>query len=318
VSGEQQALWPEAQLAAEEPPPGPGSVDARVHQLLAGVTSLHPISVPLLEASGSFLAADAVATGTSDEVVLRAGERVMARQTVRLAAAGVMSVAITPRPRLVVLLPEVERADAHAARSTALLLAAAGHEAGAVVYRAGTAPLDARALRDLVEDQLVRSDLVLVVGDAEGQLEPLQSAVAELGDIQTHRVEMTPGPTHGFGRLGDEGTPLFIVPSDSVAAFTVFEVFVRPLLRTMAADPRPFRRTVRARVDVGWSSPAGVQEFRFGTLGVVKRAYVFSPIPSVDPLAQLSASTAIASIPARTSEVASTSSVLVIPLEDES
>ena len=59
-----------------------------------------------------------------------------------------------------------------------------------------------------------------------------------LGDLDTTRVAMHPGSTQGFGRLGPDGVPTFLFPSQPATALLLFEVLVRPLLRTIAGPSR--------------------------------------------------------------------------------
>ncbi len=51
----------------------------------------------------------------------------------------------------------------------------------------------------------------------------------------------------GFGRLGRDEVPTFLLPGNPVSALVVFEVMVRPLIRIALAERQPMRRIVRAR-----------------------------------------------------------------------
>ena len=69
----------------------------------------------------------------------------------------------------------------------------------------------------------------------------------QLGDVDTSRVAMHPGSVQGFGLLGENRTPTFLLPSNPVAALVVFETFVRPLIRLSLGKRVANRRVVRAR-----------------------------------------------------------------------
>ena len=51
----------------------------------------------------------------------------------------------------------------------------------------------------------------------------------------------------GFGLLGEERVPTFLLPSNPVSALVIFEVFVRPLIRLSLGKRNANRRVVRAR-----------------------------------------------------------------------
>jgi molybdopterin molybdotransferase len=58
---------------------------------------------------------------------------------------------------------------------------------------------------------------------------------------------MRPGAPIGFGRLFD--VPWLGLPGNPVSALVTFELFGRPLLRTLAGTARPHRRTVPVVLD---------------------------------------------------------------------
>jgi molybdopterin molybdotransferase len=58
---------------------------------------------------------------------------------------------------------------------------------------------------------------------------------------------MRPGAPIGFGRLF--GAPWLGLPGNPVSALVTFELFGRPLLRTLAGATRPHRRTVPVVLD---------------------------------------------------------------------
>jgi molybdopterin molybdotransferase len=50
---------------------------------------------------------------------------------------------------------------------------------------------------------------------------------------------MHPGSTQAFGRLGPDSVPTFLFPAHPATAMLLFEVFVRPLIRTACGRPTP-------------------------------------------------------------------------------
>ena len=94
-----------------------------------------------------------------------------------------------PRPRIAVLCAGTELVDVGTAPAPGQLvdvnsyaLAAAARDAGAEAYRSGILPSDRRRLTEVLESQLLRSDLVLIAGTfASGGFDMVQEVLAELG-----------------------------------------------------------------------------------------------------------------------------------------
>ena len=68
---------------------------------------------------------------------------------------------------------------------------------------------------------------------------------------------MHPGSVQGFGQLGRDGVPVFLLPANPVSALVVFEVMVRPLIRMSLGKRQPMRRVVQARTLSPITSVAG-------------------------------------------------------------
>lgn len=200
-------------------------------------------------------------------VVLEAGVRVGPRQVAVLAAAGRGRVPVQPRPRVVVVPVGDDLAEAgRPARAGRVVdvdgpaLAAAAHLAGAAVFRVGAVTDDHALLRETLEDQVVRADLVVVTGGlGPGHDDTLRDVLGGLGDVRFDDVALTPGGRLGYGVLGD-GVPVVALPGDPVAAQVGFELFVHPMLRALAGEQRLFRPTVEAACVEPWESPAGLRQ----------------------------------------------------------
>lgn len=172
-----------------------------------------------------------------------------------LAAVGRAKVLVYPRPRLSVLsigheLVDIEREPGlgQVYDVNSYSLAAAGREAGADVHRVGIIEGEPRRLRDIIEGQLLRSEVMVISGAVGGAgSENIRRVLSEIGEIDTTRVAMHPGSVQGFGRLGPDQIPVFLLPANPVAALVAFEVFVRPLIRLSLGKRNAKRRVVRAR-----------------------------------------------------------------------
>lgn len=189
------------------------------------------------------------------DVAVRAGTIIGAAQVGLLAAVGRDKVLVHPRPRLSVIsvggeLVDIERTPGpgQVYDVNSYALAAAARDAGADVNRVGIASTEPRRLREVVEGQLIRSEIVVIAGAVGGGAsEDVREALADLGDVEVGRVAMHPGSVQGFGQLGRDEVPTFLLPSNPVSALVVFEVMVRPLIRIALGRRQPMRRVVKAR-----------------------------------------------------------------------
>jgi len=135
------------------------------------------------------------------------------------------------------------------------------------VSRVGIVSTDPKELREVVEGQLNRSEVVVIAGAVGGAAaEGVRSALSPLGEIDINRVAMHPGSVQGFGQLGPEGVPTFLLPANPVSALVVFEVMVRPLIRLSLGKRQPMRRVVEARTLSPISSVPGRRGYLRGQL----------------------------------------------------
>jgi len=208
------------------------------------------------------------------DVAVRAGTIVGAAQVGLLAAVGRERVLVHPRPRLSVLCVGGELVDISRSPGTGQVydvnsyaLAAAGRDAGAEVNRVGIVDTDPKELRDVVEGQVNRAEVIVIAGAVGGAAaESVRTVLSELGDMEVARIAMHPGSVQGFGQLGREGVPVFLLPANPVSALVVFEVMVRPLIRLSLGKRQPMRRVVQARTLSPISSVVGRKGYLRGQL----------------------------------------------------
>lgn len=208
------------------------------------------------------------------DVAVRAGSIIGAAQVGLLASVGRSKVLVHPRPRMSIISIGDELVDLDSSPGAGQIydvnsyaLAAAARDSGADVHRVGIASSEPARLREVLEGQLMRSEIVVVSGAAGGESTTrIQEVLAELGDVEMSRVAMHPGSVQGFGLLGGDEIPTFLLPSNPVSALVVFEIMVRPLVRIALGKAQPMRRTVRARTVAPISSVEGRKGFLRGQL----------------------------------------------------
>ncbi|MDU0300618.1 MULTISPECIES: gephyrin-like molybdotransferase Glp [unclassified Streptomyces] len=219
---------------------------------------------------------------------VRAGDRALDAGTVLgppqislLAAVGRGTVRVRPRPRVVVLStgselvqPDEPLGPGQIYDSNSFALTAAARDAGAIAYRVGAVADDATTLRDTIEDQLVRADLMVTTGGVSvGAYDVVKEALSHAGDedepgsgVEFRKLAMQPGKPQGFGSIGPDHTPLLALPGNPVSSYVSFELFVRPAIRTLMGLRDVHRPRVRAelRAERAIGSPKGRRQFLRG------------------------------------------------------
>lgn len=227
------------------------------------------------------------------------GLRLGARQISLAAALGLNRLRVHPRPRVVILpvgdeLVEPGRRGSGVYNANGQALAIAVEDTGALAIPVPAVPDERATLREMIEDQLVRADLVLTTGGlSEGPRDTLKDVLGPLGTVRFDHVAMAPGRQQGFGMVGEEAeaVPIIALPGHPVAAQVSYEVFVRPALRAMAGHNDLYRPSVAAYANASWASPPGVREFVPAHLtGSPDEGYLVEPVADPAALSQLSLS----------------------------
>ncbi|HHT40693.1 MAG TPA: molybdopterin molybdotransferase MoeA [Actinomyces sp.] len=247
------------------------------------------------------------------EVVISRGTRVGSRQIALIAGVGRNRIRVHPRPRVVIISIGDEIVEPGQEARPGSVFDANGHalstaiaDAGAQTFRVAAVPDERATLRQTIEDQLVRADLIITTGGISyGSGDTVREVLGSLGTIRFDSVAAFPGHILGVGHVGDD-TPIFCLPGDPVSAQVCYEVYVRPAVRAMQGWSQLNRPTVQARVDRGWTSPMGRREFvRVKLLGNPRTGYtatVMGP-PEALLLSALADSNALAVVPENVTDV---------------
>ena len=244
-----------------------------------------------------------------------------------LASVGRSTVRSRPRPRVVILstgseLREPGNPLGHDSiyDGNSFLLAASARRAGAIAYRVGIVPDEPRAFLDALHDQLVRADLVVTSGGvSQGDFDVVKEALAPLGSFWFGAVAMQPGKPQGFGVVGEDNTPVFTLPGNPVSAYISFEMFVLPAIRKLMGKTPLSRRTTRARLTHGISSPDGRRQFVRGEYAVDRGGPSVSPVGGHGShlIGDLASANALIVVPEDVTSVTAGEQVQVLRLDDE-
>ena len=242
-------------------------VDEFLTSLLAICKPLEPFEMPLLDAHGATLSEDIFA---GERLVLRSGTRIRSTQIGLAASIGRDHLPTRPHPRVVVLSagpdlvepgqPLKNPSDEYETNSW--LLTTAVREVGAVAYRVHSIPDDEAQLQKVIEDQLVRADLIIISGERnDDSFDLISRTLAELGAITTVDLAIEASGRHNFGTIGPDNTPVVTLPGDPIAAYISFELFVRPMIRTMLGAATIHRPSVKAALEKPIASTVGMRSY---------------------------------------------------------
>ena len=195
-------------------------VDEFLTSLISICKPLESFDMPLLDAHGATLASDVHA---GERLVLRAGARIRATQIGLAASIGLDHLPTRPHPRVVVLSagpdlvePGKSLTGSEEYETNSWLLTTAVRETGAIGYRVHSIPDDEEQLQRVIEDQLVRADLIIISGERQDDsFDLITRTLAKLGEITTVDLAIEASGRHNFGTIGPDKTPVVTLPGDS-------------------------------------------------------------------------------------------------------
>ena len=206
---------------------------------------------PLEPGAGIRLRASDLARG---EVLLAGGTRLDAAALGLLASQGRTSVRARCRPRIAIVSMVDDRTTAGDAASRQPTASAAVSVLRAQIESAGGVPVamtqgqGVDPMASLLGHAFSAADAVVVLGGASGpQRDDLGVALGRLGVASALLdVRMRPGGLLVIG--AKDRIPVLGLAGDLLSAWMTFEIFVRPAIRRMLGDPRPYRALVEVEL----------------------------------------------------------------------
>jgi molybdopterin biosynthesis enzyme len=274
--------------------------------------------MPLLDAHGATLAEDVHA---GERLVLRAGARIRATQIGLAASIGLDHLPTRPHPRVVVLSagpdlvePGKSLTGDEEYETNSWLLTTAVRETGAIGYRVHSIPDDEEQLQRVIEDQLVRADLIIISGERQDDsFDLITRTLSKLGEITTVDLAIEASGRHNFGTIGPDKTPVVTLPGDPISAYISFELFIRPMIRTLLGAATIHRPAVKAKLEKPVASTAGLRSYIRAILSEDGSSVM--PLPSQDEQSTLSDANAFIALSESDGEIAIGKEVTVVVLE---
>lgn len=193
------------------------------------------------------------------DVILSAGTQLGPADLGILASLGHGTVPCIRRPRVAILATGDELVSPEEPLAPGKIRNSNEYVNAALVRRAGGVPIALGIARDTVEDltdkirEALAHDVDLLItsaGVSVGDYDVVKDVLDAEGDVDFWQVAIKPGKPLAFGllRTSERSVPLLGLPGNPVAAFVAFDVFARPVIRTMAGLTPIFRRRHKARL----------------------------------------------------------------------
>jgi molybdopterin biosynthesis enzyme len=231
------------------------SVAQMYERLLELATPLAALDLPLLDAHGATMASDLL---LDEKVAIKSGTKINSTQIALAASLGLDRLPCRPHPRVVIISAGddlVEPGSKLAGEddefeSNSWFLTTLMKETGAHAFRVHTIPETSEELKLIVEDQLVRADLIVISGESgDESFELINSVLSQLGQMTTIIPNLAESGKHNYGVIGPDKTPIVTLPGDPIGNFLSAEIFIRPMVLKMLAMSEINRATKKLKLN---------------------------------------------------------------------
>lgn len=231
------------------------SVAQMYERLLELATPLAALDLPLLDAHGATMASDLL---LDEKVAIKSGTKINSTQIALAASLGLDRLPCRPHPRVVIISagddlvePGSKLADEDDEfESNSWFLTTFMKETGAHAFRVHTIPETSEELKLIVEDQLVRADLIVISGESgDESFELINSVLSQLGQMTTIIPNLAESGKHNYGVIGPDKTPIVTLPGDPIGNFLSAEIFIRPMVLKMLAMSEINRATKKLKLN---------------------------------------------------------------------
>lgn len=230
------------------------TVEQLQERLLELAKPLAALDLPLLDSHGATLASDLL---VNEKLAIKNGQQIGSTQIALAASLGLDRLPARPHPRVVIISagddlvePGSKLAkDDDEFESNSWFLTTFMREAGAHAFRVHTIPETAEQLKLVIEDQLVRSDLIVISGESKDEsFDLITSVISQLGEIKVVTPNLNESGKHSYGLIGPDKTPVITLPGDPIANYLSAEIFIRPMILKMLAKTQIHRQNKKVKL----------------------------------------------------------------------
>jgi molybdopterin biosynthesis enzyme len=259
-------------------------------KLLELAQPLTPLDLPLLDAHGATLSSNLM---VDDQLLLKTGDRIGATQIGLAASLGLDRLPCRPHPRVVIISagddlvePGSKLADdGDEFESNSWFLTTFVREIGAHAFRVHTIAQTKEVLKLIVEDQLVRADLIVISGESKDEsFELINSVISSLGEVTTVVPNLAESGKHSYGSIGPDKTPVIALPGEPLANYLSAELFIRPMILKMLGYRSIYRNSKKMKLDFEVVGTEGKVNYVRGKVGSEKEITLLSNQSSISTI----------------------------------
>jgi molybdopterin biosynthesis enzyme len=259
-------------------------------KLLELAQPLTPLDLPLLDAHGATLSSNLM---VDDQLLLKTGDRIGATQIGLAASLGLDRLPCRPHPRVVIISagddlvePGSKLADdGDEFESNSWFLTTFVREIGAHAFRVHTIAQTKEVLKLIVEDQLVRADLIVISGESKDEsFELINSVISSLGEVTTVVPNLAESGKHSYGSIGPDKTPVIALPGEPLANYLSAELFIRPMILKMLGYRSIYRNSKKMKLDFEIVGTEGKANYIRGKVGSEKEITLLSNQSSISTI----------------------------------
>ncbi len=206
------------------------------------------------------------------DLLLPVGMKITPAQIAMAAAVGAVNLSVFRQPKVAILATGDELVDvshrpgAHQIRnSNTYSLAAQVTANGGIAWPLPVAPDEERKLSTLIQAGIQGADLLLLSGGVSmGKFDLVEKVLSEMNaEFLFTGALIQPGKPVVFGqvRYGERTVPFFGLPGNPVSVTVTFDLFVRPLLHSLAGSEPARLPSLNARLKKSLKTKTGLTRF---------------------------------------------------------
>lgn len=197
---------------------------------------------------------------------------------------GHISVHVRRRPKIVLIPtgselvePGSELRKGNIIESNSFILSALVQEWGGEAFRVKPVPDSIEEIKKAIYEGCELGDLVVVnAGSSAGSADFTAQAIAEIGEVIQHGINIKPGKPVILGWI--KNTPVLGIPGYPVSAFITFSIFARIIVCTLEGTELPHAEYMTAKMSRQVASSLGQEEFLRVKLGKVGENTIATPV----------------------------------------